>query len=197
MTTEPRRPDIACDLLARAEQAREHWYQLVRTRPSDVQTNLGRHLDHANAAVLRRIVADHGWPGRSLVGEDAAKAAWEIALRADHLRDFQRLALRLLSTAVERGEAPIQQWAHLHDRCSVNAGAVQLYGTQYRTGPHGPEVLPVRDTRQLDARRASVGLPPFAAARDALRRRHEPGPEADPEQPGDKSSAEFAVSVAA
>lgn len=177
--TIPRRPDISQDLLDRTAKARQQWSRLSRLQLSDEQVGMGRHLDHANAAVLRRIVADHGWPGRSLVGEDAAKAAWEIALHADHLSDFQRLALRLLATAVERGEATIQQWAHLHDRCSINYGIPQTYGTQYRPGRDGPERHAVHDPDHLDARRASIGLPPAATAQDALRRRHAREPETD------------------
>ncbi len=176
MTTQPLRPDIARDLLARAAKAQEYRSKLARAELSETEIGMGRHADHANAQVLRRLVAGHGWPGRSLVGEEATEAAWQIALHADHLPDFQRLALRLMATAVERGEAPLQQWAHLHDRCSVHAGAAQLYGTQHRLGPHGVRALPVREPENLDARRAGVGLPPYATAHAALCRRHAPGP---------------------
>ncbi|MFI7315706.1 DUF6624 domain-containing protein [Streptomyces venezuelae] len=180
MTTKPQRPDIARDLIDRAERSREYRSRLARGLASRAEIDMGRHNDHANAQVLRRIAGEHGWPGRSLVGEEAAKAAWQIALQADHLADFQRLALRLMAAAVERGEATIQQWAHLHDRCSINAGTAQTYGTQYRSGPDGVEPLPVREPQHLNARRASVGLRPFAAAHEALRRRHTREPESGP-----------------
>ncbi len=32
-----------------------------------------------NAAWLKQMIADYGWPGLSLVGEDGAEAAWRIA----------------------------------------------------------------------------------------------------------------------
>lgn len=172
MTTEPQRPDIARDLLDRAEKAREYRGRLARGQLSDAEIDMGRHNDHANAKVLRRVIADHGWPGRSLVGEEAATAAWQIALQADHVPDLQRLVLRLMDTAVKHGEATIQQWAHLHDRCSINAGTAQVYGTQYLIGPSGVEALPIRGPEHLDARRAKVGLRPLAEAHEALRRRH-------------------------
>ncbi|BDM67509.1 hypothetical protein HEK616_09960 [Streptomyces nigrescens] len=203
MTSEPLRPDIARGLLERAEKAREPRSKLSRGLLSETEIDMRRHADHANAQVLRRVVADHGWPGRSLVGEEAAEAAWQIALRADHLPDFQRLALRLMATAVERGEATIQQWAHLHDRCSINAGAAQLYGTQYRLGPNGAEILPIREPENLDARRASVGLVSFASAQEALRRRQTREPESDSadeprddEPHRDAATAEFVRSAA-
>ncbi|QEU93368.1 DUF6624 domain-containing protein [Streptomyces kanamyceticus] len=188
MTCEPRRPDIARSLLGRAETARELRGKLLRGLLSESETSMARHTDHANAQVLRRVVADHGWPGRSLVGDEAAKAAWQIALHADHLPDFQRLVLRLMATAVERGEVPIQRWAHLYDRCSVNDGGTQLYGTQYRLGADGVvEVLPVRDRQRLDSRRASVRLGPASAALDSLRHRHAREREAD--EPHDGAAA--------
>ncbi|MCC2275452.1 hypothetical protein LKL35_08455 [Streptomyces sp. ET3-23] len=172
MTTPPQRPDIARDLINRATMAREHRSKLLRGLLSEAEISMGRHIDHVNAQVLRRIVSAHGWPGRSLVGEDGAEAAWQLALHADTVPDFQRLALRLLTTAVEHGEATIQQWAHLHDRCSINAGHAQLYGTQHRLGPAGVATLPIREREHLDARRAAVGLPPFTTAQRAVRLRH-------------------------
>lgn len=180
MPPEPHRPDIARTLLERAATAREVHSKLSRGLLSQAEIAQGCHADHANAQYLRRIVGEHGWPGRSLVGDVAAAAAWQIVLRSDHLPDFQRLALRLMATAVERGEATIQQWAHLHDRCNINAGAAQLYGTQYRLGPKGAEILPIREPEKLDARRVSVGLVPFAAAQEALRRRQTREPETGP-----------------
>ncbi|MGQ4490862.1 DUF6624 domain-containing protein [Streptomyces sp. SAS_281] len=172
MTTEPQRPDIARDLLDRESTAREYRSKLARAELSEAEAAMGRHIDHANAQILRRVMADHGWPGKSLVGEEAAEAAWQIVLHADHLPDFQRLALRTMATAVERGEAAIQQWAHLHDRANINSGHRQIYGTQYRYGPAGIESLPIHEPEHLDARRASVGLPPFSAALADVQRRH-------------------------
>ncbi|MFF3640445.1 DUF6624 domain-containing protein [Streptomyces sp. NPDC002564] len=184
MTAEPLRPDIARNLRDRAAVAREAHTRRMRGLLSATEIDQGRHSDHANTQYLRRVVSEHGWPGRSLVGAEASVAAWQLVLRADHRPDFQRLVLRLIAPAVEQGEATVQQWAHLHDRCSVNSGTPQLYGTQYRLGPSGPEVLPIHDPAQLGARRSSVGLVPFAAAQEALRRRlvrqPHPGPADDP-----------------
>ncbi len=197
MTTKPQRPDIARDLIDRAERSREHHSRLARGLLRRAEIDMGRHNEHVNAQVLRRIVGEHGWPGRSLVGEEGAKSAWQIALHADHLADFQRLALRLMATAVERGEATIEQWAHLHDRCSINAGTAQTYGTQYRSGSDGVEPLPVREPQHLNARRASVGLPPFATAHEALRRRHTREPESVPPDDTEHRDAALPVKAAA
>ncbi|MEI5100972.1 hypothetical protein RB200_23530 [Streptomyces sp. PmtG] len=171
MNRPPARPDLARDLLVRADTARTHHARLLRGLLGADEIGRGRHLQHANAQVLRRVIANHGWPGRDLVGMRGSEAALWIALHADHLPDLQRAVLRLLHTAAEEGPATRRQWAHLHDRCSIRSGRLQTYGTQYQLGPHGIEPLPVRDPARLDARRAQVGLRPAATALNHLRHR--------------------------
>lgn len=173
----PHRPDLAQELITRAAAADENWSHLFHGRLSHQQIGRGRLADHANAEVLRRIIDDHGWPGRSLVGDDGATAAWRIALRADNHLYLQRHAEHLMRNAVVAGEASRRQWAHLHDRCLLQKGARQEYGTQYRFGHSGTvEREPVHDPDHLDARRADIGLPPAATALEALRRRLTHGP---------------------
>ncbi|WP_432061526.1 DUF6624 domain-containing protein [Streptomyces sp. S1] len=171
ITHNARRPDIAQELIVRAARANEHWSRLVRGQLSDTEIGGGRRADFANAEVLRHITDAHGWPGWALVGEAGASAAWRIALRADNQPRYQRHAERLLYRAVLLGEASVRQWAHLHDRCDLQRGAAQVYGTQYRNGLSGPEREPVWNSGVLDSRRAEVGLSPAATALENLRRR--------------------------
>jgi hypothetical protein len=114
--------------------------------------------EHARSARIREIVAEHGWPGRSLVGDDGASSAWLLAQHADHDPEFQARALELMRAAVEAGEADAGELAYLTDRVLVAQGRPQLYGTQFRHG--GPQ--PIEDPEHLDERRAAVGLEPFA-----------------------------------
>lgn len=170
-TTAPLHPDLARDLLVRAEQAKEHWARRTLNELSAFQLGQGRHTDHVNAKVLRRILADHDWPGHHLVGPDACRAAYQIALHADDEPDFQRMASRLLHRAVQADDAPIWQWAHLQDRALINSGQPQEFGTQYRPRPSGVEPFPTRNPATLDTRREGVDLLPAAAALAALRER--------------------------
>jgi hypothetical protein len=132
--------------------------------------------DGENLPWLRQVIADVGWPGKSLVGEDGAQAAWLLAQHADSDPAFQRQCLDLLTAAVEHGEATIVQQAYLTDRVLLKEGAPQEYGTQAmaRDGRFVPRKL--RDPDNVDERRASVGLPPLAGymARMAERRAPEP-----------------------
>ena len=125
----------------------------------------------ANAAVLEEIVAESGWPGHDLAGEDGAEAAWLIAQHAIGLPDFQRACLARLEAAVAQGDAPAWQPAYLADRIRTFEGRPQLYGTQFdwdEAGEMSP--LPMEDADGVDARREAVGLPPLA---EAMRRHRE------------------------
>ncbi|MEU8933928.1 DUF6624 domain-containing protein [Streptomyces sp. NPDC048409] len=171
---EPQRPDLARELLARAVESAVHRAQRVRNHLDAVQLGKARHTDHANGRVLRRILAEHDWPGHRLVGPDAARAAWSIALHSDDDLAFQRAAITLLGRAVEAGDALVQHWAHLHDRVLVASGRDQEYGTQLFLRTDGVELCPLRAPESVDARRVTVGLAPIAVAVETVRRRYTP-----------------------
>ncbi|MBO2464974.1 DUF6624 domain-containing protein [Actinomadura violacea] len=111
-----------------------------------------------NTEWLKAVIAEHGWPGRTLVGDHAAEAAWLLAQHSDQQPEFQRHCVRLLRQAVQEDQAPAWCLAYLDDRVRVAEGRTQLYGTQYRDGvPY-----PVEDPDGLDERRVAVGLEPHA-----------------------------------
>jgi hypothetical protein len=116
-----------------------------------------------NTDRLREIVAEIGWPGRALVGEEGAEHAWLIAQHADHQLDSQRVFLEALVRAVEAGDAPARHAAFLTDRVSVNEGRPQRYGTQVADMEDGEAVpWPLEKPDQVDEQRMSVGLPPLS-----------------------------------
>ncbi|SFY48730.1 DUF6624 domain-containing protein [Streptomyces sp. F-1] len=176
---EPQRPDLARELIARATESAAHRAARVRGQLDAVQLGRARHTDHANAKVLRRILAEYDWHGHRLVGPDAARAAWSIALHSDYDPAFQRAATTLLGRAVQAGDALVQHWAHLYDRALVTSGRDQEYGTQLLLHADGIKLCPLRAPESVDSRRATVGLPPIAVAVRAMRRRYAPDGSAD------------------
>lgn len=116
-------------------------------------------VHECNARKLEEIVSEYGWPGRTLVGEDGAAAAWLIVQHAIGLPSFQRRCLDLLQRSADDNEVPSWQPAYLLDRIRVFEGRPQVYGTQFDLDERGEmSPSPVEDEAGLNARRAAVGL---------------------------------------
>ncbi|MHC0430210.1 DUF6624 domain-containing protein [Streptomyces sp. O3] len=167
--TPPQLPAVADELLRRMATD-QHARGVRENGPSlTPDSDLMRTVDADNTAALARILDAYGWPGLSLVGEQATTAAWLIAQHAE--LDFQLRALNLLRDAVDHGEAPAWQLAYLTDRCLMHQREPQLFGTQYLdTGDgHGMRLWDIADPDRLDARRAAVGLGPHAEYEAAFR----------------------------
>jgi hypothetical protein len=117
-----------------------------------------------NARWLAEVVDAYGWPGRALVGEDGAAAAWRIAQHAIGEPGLFRRFAADVEAAVERGEADPSHLAMMTDRIRVFEGRPQVYGTQYDWAPDGSAMVPmigIEDVEHIDERRRRVGLPPF------------------------------------
>jgi hypothetical protein len=120
-------------------------------------------IDKKNLRRLNEIIKQHGWPGKSLVGERASHAAFLILQHAD--LSHQQRYLPVLKEAASKGEARPSDVAMLEDRVLVGEGKEQIYGTQLHFGPETGgrwELYPILDEEKVDERRAAVGLPPLA-----------------------------------
>jgi hypothetical protein len=117
--------------------------------------------DRDRTARLAEIVDEHGWPTRSLVGDDGASAAWLVAQHSDHDVGFQQEALELMRAAVDDGEADATELAYLEDRVALNSGRAQVYGTQVGCVDGRAVAAELEDPEGVDRRRAEVGLPPL------------------------------------
>jgi hypothetical protein len=120
--------------------------------------------DRANMARLVEIIQRYGWPGITQVGEQASSAAFLIIQHAG--LEEQRRYFPVLKAAVAEKNARADQAAMLEDRILLREGKNQVYGTQLRSGPDtggGLVLHPIEDARNVDARRAAVGLMPLAA----------------------------------
>jgi len=118
-----------------------------------------REVHERNAARLKEIIAEHGWPGRSLAGRDGSHAAWRITQHAIGDPAFQRACVAPIEKAIAEGEAPLAQLAFLVDRVRFFEGRPQLYGTQFDWDENG-EMSPwtIEDAEHVDERRAQAGM---------------------------------------
>lgn len=157
--------DLAAELVTRMDRDQEARAAITSTDVADEVWARVEAVDADNVRWFKTVLDRMGWPGRSLVGDQGALAAWLMAQHADHDLDFQRRCLVLLEQAVHAGEADAAHWAYLVDRVRCAEGRPQLYGTQFWRGPDGHDALgprPVEDVEGLDQRRRMVGLGSFA-----------------------------------
>jgi hypothetical protein len=120
-------------------------------------------VDRKNTERIKEIIQQFGWPGKTLVGDEASQGAWLLVQHADHDVDFQKRALELLKKAVESKEAEKFDLAFLTDRTRVNSGKPQVFGTQfYRNKDEEFVPRPIEDREHLEERRMEFGLEPFS-----------------------------------
>lgn len=125
-----------------------------------------------NANLLARAFDAIGWPGRHVIDDDGASAAFLVLQHAIGRPDIQRRGLQLMLDAIPRGQANSLDAAYLSDRIAVFEGRDQTFATQFDWDAQGQiSPSPTRDPGTLDQRRADVGLPPIAEAIAEMRAR--------------------------
>ncbi|QWF16751.1 DUF6624 domain-containing protein [Lysobacter capsici] len=133
-----------------------------------LETQLHRQVQAA-MVWLREVVDRHGWPGRSLVGADAAAAACRLLQHADGPREFQDRCLALIAQAARDGEMSLRDLAYLTDALRVQRGRRQCFGTKFRRRGSALVPCPIERPAQVDARRREMGLEPLAEYAERIR----------------------------
>ena len=116
-------------------------------------------IDQTNLHFIDSIIAIHGYPGLSLVGESACKTAWNVIQHSYELDKYYNL----LRNASRKGEIPDSLFAKTQDRVLVNRGKKQLFGTQAdctpnETGSFNCWIVPIRNSRKVNKRRKKAGF---------------------------------------
>ena len=160
---EPDWTDVQEELAKRVEEDQSLRTQFMSGEIDGELIERVTEVDAANTAWMKDLVAEHGWPGNSRVGEKGAGDAWLLVQHADQDLEFQERCLELLRQAVPAGEANPQHLAYLEDRVAMHRGRPQRYGTQFRPRDGGGfEPYTLEDPARVDEWRASVGLEPLA-----------------------------------
>jgi hypothetical protein len=119
-------------------------------------------VDAQMTAQLKEIVAKDGWPMIALVGIGASNGAMLILT---HTRDhaWQLSLLPQLEELADTGKIDGSALALVIDKELVSEGKLQRYGTQFKFVDGAMAMYAVEDADGLDARRATVFLPPMDA----------------------------------
>ncbi|KAB7619485.1 DUF6624 domain-containing protein [Alkalilimnicola sp. S0819] len=159
------------ELAERDQRVLEELFQAGELPSTDYHPRM-RQIHEENAATLRRVIAQYGWPGRHLVGAEGTKAAWLVAQHAVSDLLFMKECLVLLKEAVASGSVEGWQLAFLQDRVLTMSGEMQYYGTQFDLDPEGwPVPMPIADPETVDRRRADLGLNTLAERVQQMRER--------------------------
>lgn len=185
------------ELLRRAEKDQEVRMRLVQWMRKQGTPQTGgplaadpnliaelRQVDTENRTWLKGMIAEAGWPGRSLVGAEGARAAWLLVQHADDDVEFQAKCLKLMQAA-PAGEVAPSDLALLTDRVMIKQSGKQRYGTQVQLVNGQWQVLPLTEPERVEELRREAGLPPLTEYLETVKRMYQGQP---PQQP-DKSSS--------
>ncbi len=167
----PRLPAVRDEILRMANEDQEARRSVIE-KADEPGWQRVEQIDGKNTSRLKTIVAQYGWPGRSLVGEDGAHAAWLLVQHAAQDLMFQKDCLEKMKQSFKGGEVSARDLAYLVDRVAVAENKKQLYGTQFifigRCDDMKPQ--PIEDEQHVDERRKSVGLTTLAEYGKQIRR---------------------------
>jgi hypothetical protein len=122
---------------------------------------LQNHADSVNTLRIEEIIAQYGYPGKSLVGKAQASTAFLVIQHGDLA--IQEKYLPLLTEAANKDELSWRSLALLIDRVKMGNGEKQIYGSQLKTDPEtGKEYFAlIENPHKIDSIRATVGLGPI------------------------------------
>ena len=119
--------------------------------------------NHAiNEEKVKRILETYGWPSKELAGE---QGNWTICNVIQHSDNTIRLKyLPMMRQAVKDKKLEPRFLVRAEDRIATERGDLQIYGGQMKYYPETKSfnVWPVLDPKNIDKRRAEIGLEPIA-----------------------------------
>jgi len=121
---------------------------------------LKHQLNQENVKRIEEIIAEHGWPKKSVVKGSAASTVFLIIQHADI--EIQKKYLPMMKEAANNEEASWSSLALLIDRVNLREGGKQIYGSQiYRNEDGSFYVKDLEEPEFVNQRRREVGLGPI------------------------------------
>lgn len=121
-------------------------------------------IDPANIAKIEPIIAQYGYPGKTLVGEPTNEAVFYVIQHSGKIPKY----FPLIEEAAKKGELPFTDYALMLDRKLMNEHKEQIYGSQVmsiritdiKTGKKRmfDFVVPIKDAANVNQRRKEAGF---------------------------------------
>lgn len=118
--------------------------------------------NHAiNEKKVRDILDNSGWPDKELIGKQGNRTICNVIQHAEN--DIRIKYLPMMKKAVLDKKLNPQLLVRAEDRIATETGGLQIYGGQMKFYPKTKtfNVWPVLDPKNIDKRRAEVGLGPI------------------------------------
>ncbi len=116
-----------------------------------------KNQDSVNVILVTKIIDEFGWLSSDQIGNDANEALFLVIQHAN--LQTQEKYLPAMRQAVKDKKARGSSLALLEDRVLMRNGKKQLYGSQIQpNGRGGYEIYPIEDEKNVNIRRAEVGL---------------------------------------
>jgi len=121
--------------------------------------DLMREIDSINIAEVENIIAEFGYPSKSLVGEPAIKAVFYVIQHSDKINKY----LPLIREATKNGDISQTSLAMMEDRNLMEQGLEQIYGTQIKgqANKKGEWIYflwPIKNVDSINVWRKQIGL---------------------------------------
>lgn len=119
--------------------------------------------DSLNVQKIENIIAQYGYPGKTLVGEPTNQAAWYVIQHSTKIGKY----LPLIKEAGKKKEIPFTWVAMMEDRYLMEKDREQIYGTQGKgemtKDKDGKQIFvnfvwPVKDLTNVNKRRKEAGF---------------------------------------
>jgi hypothetical protein len=118
-------------------------------------------IDAPNTKRLSQLFDRYGFPGTAKVGKDGFQA-FMIVLQHSPTDDLRVKSLEPITKAFRGKELPPMAYANFIDRLRLHQGKKQLYGSGFDMKDGKFVMSPTQDVKNLEKRRARIGLPPMA-----------------------------------
>lgn len=114
--------------------------------------------DSINLIKVSKILDTQGWPSKEKIGTRGASTIFLVIQHGN--QDVKLKYLPMINEALKNDWLPKRQYAMFYDRLLLGQGKRQVYGTQLAMSKERkkPYVLPLEDARNVDKRRAEMGL---------------------------------------
>lgn len=120
-----------------------------------------RSIDSVNQIKVERFINTYGWRGQDELGSQGNSTLFIVIQHSDST--VQNRYIPVLREAVMQKKARAEDLALMEDRLSMSKFGYQIYGSQIAQDPTTKKFIiqPINDEKNVNKRRARVGLQPL------------------------------------